>query len=80
VLLAHLKQSSIVVDVGDIVTAGQEIGQFGNSGNTSQPHLHIQVMTTINFDDADSEPIPMIFNTGSGTARAFKRNDILAGD
>ena len=40
ILLAHLKQESIVVAEGDTVKAGEKIGKCGNSGNTSQPHLH----------------------------------------
>lgn len=40
-LLAHLKPGSVRVAVGDRVAEGQEIGQCGNSGNTSEPHIHI---------------------------------------
>ncbi|MBB2947466.1 hypothetical protein FB565_007237 [Actinoplanes lutulentus] len=43
-VLAHLKIGSISVKVGQEVTAGQEIGQCGNSGNSSEPHLHFQLM------------------------------------
>ena len=42
-LLAHMKQESAVVAVGDRVTVGQKLGECGNSGNTSGPHLHFQV-------------------------------------
>ena len=42
-LLAHMKQYSAVVAVGDIVAVGQKLGECGNSGNTSAPHLHFQV-------------------------------------
>lgn len=41
VLLAHLKQQSVAVSEGDSVETGQFLGQVGNSGNTTQPHLHI---------------------------------------
>ena len=41
VLLAHLKRGSIAVTVGEVVAAGQPIGNIGNSGNTLEPHLHI---------------------------------------
>ena len=43
VLLAHLKQDSVLVAVGDEVSAGQPIARCGNSGNTTEPHLHLQV-------------------------------------
>lgn len=44
--LAHLQQGSIRVAKGDHVTAGQMIGLCGNSGNTSEPHLHFHMQTT----------------------------------
>lgn len=41
---AHLRRQSLQVKVGDRVQAGQPIGEVGNSGNTSEPHLHVQLM------------------------------------
>lgn len=41
VLLAHLRQASVTVRSGERVTAGQLLGRVGNSGNTTQPHLHL---------------------------------------
>lgn len=43
ILLAHLKKGSIKVNVGDIVTVDTVIGQVGNTGNTSEPHLHMHL-------------------------------------
>ncbi|NNK17919.1 MAG: peptidoglycan DD-metalloendopeptidase family protein [Maribacter sp.] len=43
ILLAHLKKGSVLVKEGDRVTTNTEIGQVGNTGNTSEPHLHIHV-------------------------------------
>ena len=43
ILLAHLKKGSIAVKKGDIVTTNTLLGQVGNTGNTSEPHLHIHV-------------------------------------
>ncbi|GAA5345994.1 M23 family metallopeptidase [Planifilum fimeticola] len=40
-LLAHLKRGSVSVKKGEKVKEGQRIGRVGNSGNTSEPHLHI---------------------------------------
>jgi murein DD-endopeptidase MepM/ murein hydrolase activator NlpD len=39
--MAHLMQGSVLVKIGDRVTAGQTLARVGNSGNTSEPHLHI---------------------------------------
>lgn len=41
VLLAHLKQDSIRVRAGEPVTLGQHLGRVGNSGRSTEPHLHI---------------------------------------
>ncbi len=42
-LLAHLKNGSIKVKVGDIVDTNTLIGNVGNTGNTSEPHLHLHI-------------------------------------
>lgn len=42
ILLAHLKKGSIVVKKGDSVKQGQLLGLCGNSGNSTEPHLHFQ--------------------------------------
>ncbi len=44
VALAHLRRGSVRVAVGDTVRAGDLLGECGNSGNTSEPHVHLQVM------------------------------------
>lgn len=41
VLLAHMQQDSVAVVVNDTVTTGDLLGKVGNSGNTTEPHLHI---------------------------------------
>jgi len=43
-LYAHVRRGSATVTVGQRVTEGEAIGQVGNSGNTSEPHLHFQLM------------------------------------
>ena len=42
--LAHLQPGSVAVSVGDQVAVGQMLGRVGNSGNTMQPHLHINAV------------------------------------
>lgn len=45
-LFAHIKENSILFKEGDLVKQGQVIAQCGNSGNTTQAHLHFQVQNT----------------------------------
>ncbi|MCE0534546.1 M23 family metallopeptidase [Kineosporia rhizophila] len=42
--VAHLQQGSLKVRVGDRVHAGDQVGSCGNSGNSSEPHVHAQLM------------------------------------
>ncbi|MEU3184112.1 M23 family metallopeptidase [Streptomyces sp. NPDC006923] len=43
-VFAHLRRGSLRVTAGDRVTAGQQLAECGNSGNSSEPHLHFQLM------------------------------------
>ncbi|MCC6831461.1 MAG: M23 family metallopeptidase [Thermoleophilia bacterium] len=44
VLVAHLRRRSLRVRRGDQVTAGTWVADCGNSGNSTEPHVHIQAM------------------------------------
>ena len=43
IFFAHFKQHSIVVKQGQKVKAGDLLGLCGNSGNSSEPHLHFHL-------------------------------------
>ncbi|MGW6057107.1 M23 family metallopeptidase [Streptomyces sp. NPDC055189] len=43
-LYAHVRRGSLAVRAGDKVTSGQVIGRCGNSGNSTEPHVHFQLM------------------------------------
>ena len=43
-LYAHLQPGSLRVRPGDVVQPGQVLGLVGNSGNSTEPHLHFHVM------------------------------------
>lgn len=78
-VLAHLKSGSVSVEPGDNVKKGQRIGKIGNSGNTTEPHLHLHAVEG-DVTDMDSltkgaEPVPMVF----GWQKDFYiRNDIVS--
>lgn len=57
-LLAHLKPGSIRVYVGQAVARGECIARCGNSGNTTEPHLHFQLQRGRDFFTVPSLPIP----------------------
>lgn len=48
-VVAHLKRGSLTVSVGEHVAAGDLIGHCGNSGNSSEPHVHAQLMDRASF-------------------------------
>ncbi|MCR2801118.1 M23 family metallopeptidase [Microbacterium sp. zg-Y818] len=56
-LVAHLQQGSVTVSPGERVTAGQQIGRCGNSGNTSEPHVHAQLMDRASLWTAQGVPL-----------------------
>lgn len=58
--LCHLKPKSINVKVGDHVKQGQELALVGNSGNTSEPHIHVHLQDT--EDLFIGQGIPLYFH------------------
>lgn len=81
VLIAHLKENSPTVKIGDKVKTGQPIAQCGNSGNSAGPHVHIQIQATPDFN-YETKTYPIAFRDvlrGSKELKNVeaKRNDLL---
>ncbi|MFJ2935451.1 M23 family metallopeptidase [Streptomyces sp. NPDC087219] len=55
-MYAHLRRGSLAVRPGDRVTAGQELARCGNSGNSTEPHVHFQLMDGPDLDTASGVP------------------------
>jgi hypothetical protein len=53
---AHLQRGSVTVKPGQHVDRGQVIGLLGNSGSSTGPHLHFQVMNAPSLVDANGLP------------------------
>ncbi|MCF6192499.1 MAG: M23 family metallopeptidase, partial [Candidatus Hydrothermae bacterium] len=68
VVLAHLRRGSVRVSVGDTVPAGKILGRVGNSGNTTEPHLHFHAC-----DPATLQGVPVTFR-----GRFLVRNDVIS--
>jgi murein DD-endopeptidase MepM/ murein hydrolase activator NlpD len=59
-VLAHLKKGSVAVKVGDEVAAGRRLGLCGNSGNSSEPHLHYHLQNTATPGQGEGLPAPFV--------------------
>jgi hypothetical protein len=56
-LFAHMRYGSRRVRVGDAVAQGTELGRVGNSGNTTEPHLHVHMQDGPTPFEADGLPV-----------------------
>jgi murein DD-endopeptidase MepM/ murein hydrolase activator NlpD len=79
-VLAHLKQGSVRVQVGDRVKQGAPIAAMGSSGDSMFPHLHYQLQR----DARTGEGLPSYFSeyrrlTGAAFVKV-KRGQIDTGD
>jgi hypothetical protein len=62
-LYAHLQPGSLTVQPGDAVTTGQIIGRVGNSGNSSEPHLHFHLMDGAGGSSGlNADGVPYVFD------------------
>ena len=67
-LIAHLKPGTVAVRDGDRVAEGDLVGQCGNSGNTSEPHVHVHYQ----LEPPDAVPfnfargLPLFFRDHTG--------------
>jgi Peptidase family M23 len=55
-LYGHLIPGSLKVKLGESVRRGQILGRLGNSGNSTEPHLHFQIADAPSFLAAQGEP------------------------
>jgi hypothetical protein len=62
IMLAHFEKGSIAVTGGGIVTQGQTLGRVGNSGNSTEPHLHMHAYIGGTVDYNAGQGVPMTFD------------------
>lgn len=71
ILLGHFGRGTVLVRRGEKLSIGDAIAQVGNSGNTSEPHLHVHAQEPGTADAPFSgAPIPIRIN-----GRYLVRND-----
>jgi hypothetical protein len=58
---AHLQEGSVTVAAGQEIATGAIIGKIGNSGNSTAPHLHLQVSDSPEF--LGGEGLPFVFDS-----------------
>jgi murein DD-endopeptidase MepM/ murein hydrolase activator NlpD len=59
-MYGHLVPGSVSLRVGDRVRRGDVIGKLGNTGQSTVPHLHFQVMDDSSI--AASQGLPWVFD------------------
>ena len=57
VAVCHLQRGSVDVRLGQDVRVGETLGRCGNSGNSTEPHVHIQAMDRLDVTHAAALPI-----------------------
>jgi murein DD-endopeptidase MepM/ murein hydrolase activator NlpD len=78
VLLAHLRQGSVLVSPGARLDVGDPVARCGNSGNSTQPHLHLQAMDSPTL--LGSRGLPVMFHDyRASSTRAAGTRDVLRG-
>ena len=80
--LGHLKQGSLRVKSGDKVKRGQVLGLCGNSGNSSEPHIHFHLQNTPIIQDATGIRclFDKVYVTGDGKTESKANYSPVKGD
>lgn len=72
VILAHLMKGTLTVKKGELIKKGHPVAKVGNSGNTTEPHLHIHAVVQEEEED-------FLF-TGTGVPITFKKKFLVRND
>lgn len=77
-MMAHFKKNSVKVIKGKTVNAGDIIGLIGNSGNSSEPHLHYHLQNTPKW--FEGEGLPAQFINYIANDKLVKRGEPVQGE
>jgi len=53
---AHMRPGTVAVKQGDVIAAGQLLGHVGNTGSSSEPHLHFHIIDHPQFLSGQGVP------------------------
>jgi murein DD-endopeptidase len=70
VLYAHMRPGTVRVKVGDLVRAGDVIGRVGNTGSSTEPHLHMHIDDHPSFLAGNGVPYEFMKGEASGPVEA----------
>ena len=72
---AHMQPGSLRVKVGDKVKAGQVLGLLGNTGNSSEPHLHFDICNASSMLACEGTPYAFASFEVEGKGESWKPSD-----
>jgi peptidase M23-like protein len=72
---AHMQPGSIRVKVGDNVRRGQVLGLLGNSGNSTEPHLHFHICNANSELGCEGQPYAFAEYELEGRSDSWKSSD-----
>jgi hypothetical protein len=76
IVMAHMRRGSVTVQPGEQVAAGDRVGEVGNSGASTEPHLHIHAQRPASEGAAPISGEPLALRIDG---RFLVRGDRLAG-
>ena len=68
-LYAHMRPGTLKVKVGDEVNSGDILGHLGNSGNSTEPHLHAHIVDRPSFLAGQGVPYEFEHFEGTGATQ-----------
>jgi murein DD-endopeptidase MepM/ murein hydrolase activator NlpD len=76
-MYAHLKSGSVKMKKGDVVKRGQVIASVGNTGSSTEPHLHFQLQN--GSDPLRSRALPVRFRNVVVEMLGYKGRQLQSG-
>jgi murein DD-endopeptidase MepM/ murein hydrolase activator NlpD len=64
--LAHLQRNSVQVAAEQRVRSGEQVGRCGNSGRSSEPHLHYHLQASPTFGAGEGQPARFLAQEADG--------------